>query len=219
MKPVLQTTADGSITLSNSETGVLYHSIHGAVTESKHVFIQAGLQYYFDRYQPQEINICEMGFGTGLNAYLTIEWLKDSPSKINYQTIEKYPLSNEVIKEYASTSKLNDPFLSLHEAEWNQWVEIQDNFRLLKHHNDLKDVSLQDPIDIVYYDAFAPTAQPELWTEEVFQFLKKAMKPQSVLVTYCAKGIVKRALRAVGFEVENLPGPPRKREMIRAVVK
>lgn len=218
MKRMIQQTNDGSFTVIDVEKEITYHSIHGAEQESKHVFIQAGLEFIANQ-KLDQINLLEMGFGTGLNAWLTLEWNKNHSIPIYYETIEKFPLSNDIIEAYARGALLSEEYLKLHRTEWNQWETIHTNFHLYKHLDDIIYIEFKHKIDLVYYDAFAPTAQPELWTTEIFEKLYRSMNDKGVLVTYCAKGDVKRALKAVGFVVEALPGPPRKREMIRALKK
>lgn len=213
----IRATADGSFTVLKTDQGITYHSLHGAESESMHVFINAGLQYFSDQNPAAVIKILEMGFGTGFNAYLSAIWAAGNARTLAYETLERYPLPAEVVKAFAGHLKPDLLFQQIHEANWNHWQFIHPFFTLYKHSGDIITASFQQLYDIVYYDAFAPTAQPELWTEDIFRKIAASMNPNGILVTYCAKGMVKRALKAAGFQVEALPGPPRKREMLRAV--
>lgn len=206
-------TKDGSHTIKNESTGDTYHSVHGAVQESQHVFIKSGLEYFLDQHPNQKINILEVGFGTGLNALLTLKAYPDI--EIEYTTLEPYPVTGEIIR--ALNYKGKEILLNIHECGWNVPCSINENFTLIKLKSTLSEVALpENHFDVVYFDAFAPNSQPELWTQEAFAKIKSAMSTASVFVTYCAKGQVKRDLKAVGFVVESIPGPPGKREMIRA---
>jgi tRNA U34 5-methylaminomethyl-2-thiouridine-forming methyltransferase MnmC len=217
MEHEIRATADGSFTVVKKDQGITYHSLHGAASESMHVYINAGLQYFADQHPDAVIRILEMGFGTGFNAYLSAMWATEQLRKVVYETLEKYPLPAAIISAYADHLKPSILFQQMHDVSWNQWEVIDPYFTLYKHTGDIFTASFQQLYDIVFYDAFAPTAQPELWTEEVFRKIATAMNPNGILVTYCTKGIVKRALKAAGFKVQALPGPPRKREMLRAV--
>ena len=203
------TSADGSLTIWVPKLDEHYHSIHGALTESQHVFIDAGL----NAIQKNEIHLLEVGLGTALNARLTCEQRKGR--KIQYFAIEKFPLNEEEIQKVRETgSPKGAEILSI---QPRQAVEIEPGFIFELSTIDLKAFKPSQPtFDLVYFDAFAPSAQPELWTQDVFQSLYDAMNLGGALVTYCAKGSVKRTLKKVGFQVEALPGPPRKREMTRA---
>lgn len=218
---ILQTTADGSHTLFVPELNEHYHSVNGALQESELVFIQNGLYHL-----PQclkEINLLEVGFGTGLNALLTVLEAKKQRRKINYIAIEPEPVEAELIE------KLNYPaliegteavgyFRKLHAAGWVYPSFLSDYFIISKIQAKLEEVVLKDEqFHLVYFDAFGPDVQPELWTEHVFSQINKCMKPEGVLVTYSCKGTVKRALKAAGFSIEKLPGPSGKREVLRAV--
>ncbi len=218
----ITTTSDGSKTLFVPHWDEHYHSIHGAMQESLHVFIQAGLKYYIEKYQPDAIHIFEAGFGTGLNAFLTAKAVKDLPVKIHYQSIEAYPLTMEEVMALnyveAESGELQNLYLDLHRTDWDRSVQITDNFVLEKQRGFLEEWEPSVPVDIVYFDAFAPSAQPDLWTEDIFRKLYTAMSERGILVTYCAKGSVKRAMKSVGWNIEKIPGPPGKREMTRAFV-
>ena len=209
-------TNDGSPTLYIKELNENYHSIHGAVTESNHVFIKTGLEYIIEKNTTQsKINILEIGLGTYLNAYLSFERIINfyNNKSIAYCGIEKYPLSEKTLNEFYSVLNL------IHKIDFDLLGELLDN-----SHNNLQ-VILDDILtynfgvnkyDLIYYDAFAPNKQPELWTIDVFKRIAESQVDGGVLVTYCAKGEVKRNLKAVGYMVEGVEGPPGKREMIRA---
>jgi tRNA U34 5-methylaminomethyl-2-thiouridine-forming methyltransferase MnmC len=211
----LVTTADGSHSLFLSELGEHYHSVHGAVQESTHVFLNAGLlQLSADK----DIRILEIGFGTGLNAFLTCLQAEKSERKIIYESLEAFPLSEEITTKlnYARSEKEQLLFDRIHSCSWNSLQHITDNFSIIKHQTKLESVQLEENFDLVYFDAFAPDAQPELWTEEIFSKLSNLMQKGALLVTYCAKGYVRRNMIAAGLTVDRIPGPPGKRQMMRA---
>ncbi len=219
MQPIITITADGSHSLYSEELDERYHSEHGALQESRHIFIETGLKTVFP--EKKEINIFEVGLGTGLNVFLS--YLENTNSlHINYTAIEAFPLDIELIKKLNYLKLLNVPqhqpvFEKIHESEWEQYVELGTNFKLKKLYATLQQVELKEQFDLIYFDAFGPRVQPELWTEEIFSKIYAATKSNGFLVTYCAKGEVKRTLKKVGFTVDTLPGPPGKREMVRAV--
>jgi len=222
MQRNLIVTKDGSHSVAIPDLEVSYHSVFGALQESLHVFIESGLKHWFNLHSTaSRCVIFEMGFGTGLNALLTIIEAKKLQCNVLYEAVEAFPL------EEAITQKLNycealaqeswqPVFESLHSCEWNKTQEISDGFSFKKIHAALADYTPTGPVNIIFYDAFAPAAQPELWTKEVFEQLLNILAPDGILVTYCSKGDVRRALLAAGFSVEKIPGPPGKREMIRA---
>ena len=209
-------TEDGSNTLYVPELNEHYHSVHGALQESTHIFIRNGIE----RCDSPNLHILEAGFGTGLNAYLALLTATQQRRKTVYHTFEKYPLTDE------EAARLNYPaFLSpetaewfqrLHQAPWDEEVEISDYFRLHKHEADFGEANFPPLFDLVFYDAFAPEVQPRLWSEETLGKFCRALKPGGAFVTYCVKGTVKQALRHLGLTVKRLPGPPGKREMLRA---
>lgn len=203
--------ADGSTTLWVPGLDEHYHSIHGALTESQHVFIEAGLKAIGKSY----VHILEVGLGTALNARLTLDQAQQDGITIWYDALEKFPLNKEEIATIGLQGMSKEvPFLSATPGDITQITE-QFTFRLLVE--DLKTFEgEQDSYDLIYFDAFAPSAQPDLWTDTVFENMYGLLKPGGALVTYCAKGVVKRSMKGAGFEVEALPGPPRKREMTRA---
>ena len=217
IKRELQVTADGSHTLFIPGMDEHYHSVNGAVQESRHVFIEAGLHHL----EREEINLLEIGFGTGLNAFLTLLDAATHERKIHYYSIELYPLDMEMIQalnygEVISAGS-GDAFRALHEAQWNTSVEITSSFELHKIQGDSNTCELPERIDLVYFDAFAPDKQPEMWCLEIFKRLYENMTAGSVLTTYCAKGAVRRMMKEAGYSVERIPGPPGKREMLRAM--
>lgn len=217
-KQIIQTT-DGSFTLFVPELDETYHSRHGAIQESLHVFIKEGLQFCSEK---QELAILEVGFGTGLNALTTFMEINSSKQKVNYTTVEAYPLEwVEVEKLHYLDSEVlqsfSDDFKSMHSCEWEKFVTVSSFFRLRKLKMKLQEIQFENSFDLIYFDAFAPQVQPNLWTEDIFRLMHRSLKIGGVLVTYCAKGSVKRAMRAVGFDLQSIPGPPGKREMSRAI--
>lgn len=217
MKREIITTGDGSKTIQIMDWQEQYHSKHGAIQEAYHVFIKSGL----DLFENQEINILEIGFGTGLNAFITLIEFDKRNLKVNYTGVEAYPVSIEelnqlnYLEELKSLSRKDD-FDLMHTSTWGDKVEIVENFNLKKEQILFKEISAIAEYDLIYFDAFGARVQPELWTVEIFQIMFNAMKSNGYLVTYAAKGSVRRAMQEVGFLVERLPGPPGKREMLRA---
>jgi tRNA U34 5-methylaminomethyl-2-thiouridine-forming methyltransferase MnmC len=215
-------TADGSFTVSIPGMNVTYHSTHGAIQESLHVFIKAGLKQILPN--RSSVSILEMGFGTGLNALLTLMEAEAVQKPVHYTAIELYPLEDGQINALNYCQRLNredlqDVFEKLHGSDWEKNIIISQYFTLLKSGTDLLEFEIQgldNRFDIIYFDAFAPTAQPELWTAAVFEKLFRMLSPDGILVTYCSKGDVRRAMKSAGFRVEKLEGPPGKREMVRA---
>lgn len=209
---------DGSDTLFNDTLNETYHSVNGAFTESQHVFIKNGLSMA----QSSEITVFEIGFGTGLNALLSYDYFFRHPEikKINYYSIELYPLHLEMVDSlnYGSLENIQvkDLFKDLHRAEWGKEIEIRPGFTLCKILADITTFSPTFLCDVVYFDAFAPDIQPLIWKPEVFDMLFKRLKLGGVFATYSAKGQVRRDLQQVGFRVERRPGPPGKREIIVA---
>ena len=219
MKKEIVKTSDGSNTLFVPELDETYHSTHGALQESLHVFIREGLQF---RSELKEVSILEVGFGTGLNALLSFIETDNANIKIEYTSLEAFPLEWEIVEQLnymdlVHFEKYADPFKKIHTCEWESFSEISSGFSLRKLKVKLQEVPFENEFDLIYFDAFAPRVQPDLWTEQIFASMYKALKPGGVLVTYCAKGTVKRALKAVGFELQSIPGPPGKREMSRAI--
>lgn len=211
--------SDGSKTLYWKEYDETYHSIHGAKTESNHVFIQSGLSYFVNTSNTKHLSILEMGFGTGLNAILAYLFSIKNDLRIQYETLEAFPLQKNEYEclDYSSLLKIsNQTFYNFHECSWNKPITMFSDFKFTKWNTSIQKFSTKNKFDIIFYDAFAPSAQPELWVKEIFQFLYNIMNKGGILVTYCAKGQVKRDLKEVGFQVEAIPGPPRKREITRA---
>ena len=215
-KKLIKTT-DGSHTVVDTKTNETYHSENGAINESIHVYIQNGLS----RTTKDEINILEIGFGTGLNALLTYQYALGHAKQINYFSIEKFPLGQEIIEQlnYPGQLKIEkEIFLKLHSCKWANWEQINNNFKLFKQQTDLTefDFSKLKNIDLVYFDAFSPSKQPELWTVKIFEQLYQIMCPNALLATYSSAGTVKRALRATGFTVKRKPGPKGKFHILNA---
>jgi tRNA U34 5-methylaminomethyl-2-thiouridine-forming methyltransferase MnmC len=217
MQTEIKITEDGSATLYVPELREHYHSTFGAVQEAMHVFIAAGLQLF----KTNNPSVFEIGFGTGLNTLLTLLQVNQFES-IHYSAVELFPVEIEKIDSlfYPSFLKLDEEhrnqFSAIHSAPWDQAVEINPKFILTKYKASMLDFQFSSKCDIVYFDAFSPAVQPELWHSTVFQKIRNAMNPGGILVTYCAKGEVRRILQTCGFKVERIPGPPGKREMIRA---
>ncbi len=217
----IRQTKDGSNTLYVPTLNEHYHSVHGALQESKHVFIKHGLEHVLEA--KKDIKLLEVGFGTGLNAILTFPYALSQAAFIQYDTLEKFPLGPEVVDKlhfdkFILNPELHDTFLQMHACPWDEPVSFTPYFTLQKIHEALEEFYPPDAYyDLIYFDAFAPDKQPELWDEAMFAKLYKASRPGGILVTYCAKGSFKRSLKAAGFEVEALPGPPGKREMTRGV--
>ena len=209
-------TSDGSHTLYVPEIDECYHSTHGAIQESQHIFIETALRHC----TKSEIRILEIGFGTGLNALLTFAEAEKAGKKIFYHSLEKYPVSKEKALQlnYSSLCRMNDNhiFEAMHKAEWNCAISITENFTLEKTECDFTEYDLPYTYDVIYFDAFSPEKQPEMWSENQFAKVFTAAENAAVLSTYCAKGWVRRAMQAAGFKVERLPGPPGKREILRA---
>ncbi len=224
MKREIIITGDGSATIHIPEWNEQYHSKHGALQEAKHVFIDMGLLPVFGREDLHEISILEIGFGTGLNALVTWEEAQRSDKKINYTGVEAYPVSQEEVEKLNFSEILKEPlavdfFCNIHQSEWDKKVAITNFFTLTKQQKFFQAIEDSELYDLIYFDAFGARVQPELWSVEIFNKMYNALKNKGVLVTYAAKGSVRRAMLEVGFTVERLPGPPGKREMLRATKK
>lgn len=217
------TTSDGSHSLINTELNETYHSTHGAIQESIHVFIKNGLEYFEQKNKSPEIRIFEVGFGTGLNALLTLQHSLTQPVKIYYESLEAFPVDQQTILQLNYPKALDflqaeKYFAQLHQTIWNEPSVITDSFTLSKRHVKIQDIDLGvEKFDVIYFDAFAPSKQPEMWEHPILKKIEQSMKPKAVFVTYCAKGQLKRDLRSLGLMVETLAGPPGKKEMVRAV--
>jgi tRNA U34 5-methylaminomethyl-2-thiouridine-forming methyltransferase MnmC len=219
MEKQLVVTEDGSHSIYIPELDEHYHSIHGAIQESKHVFIHAGLRSVC--LGISKVEVLEIGMGTGLNAFLTYLESHSFPAHINYTTIEPYPVSKEIVKQlnYAELLEAENEkeiFKKMHRMPFDTAEAFSPKFTFMKKQRQVQDGELLQKYHLIYFDAFAPSAQPELWTEAVFRKLYDCLVAGGAIVTYCAKGEVKRTLKNIGFEVETLPGPPGKREMVRA---
>lgn len=217
MKREIVTTSDGSKTIQIVDWNEQYHSKHGAIQEAYHVFIKSGLSLFSN----QSLSILEIGFGTGLNALITLIEAEKYTLDIEYTGVEAYPvLSKELLElNYITELKAEDfqkKFELMHTMPWEEKVSIADNFALHKKQKDFKELNDVNLFNLIYFDAFGARVQPELWTTAIFSIMFKALKRGGVLVTYAAKGSVRRAMQEVGFSVERLPGPPGKREMLRA---
>ena len=214
----LRITGDGSHTLYLPDYSEHYHSVHGAIQESQHVFIKNGLQYATTLFP--DINILEIGFGTGLNALLTYSYSFRHKINIQYTSLEPFPLDKKILKALNYHEILGfktEQYNLICNCEWEKAIAFEANFSLFKTKSKVEDFSTNQKYSIIYFDAFAPRVQPELWTVAIFQKLYHYLAESGILVTYCAKGQVKRNLRQAGFFVETLQGPPGKREMIRAI--
>ena len=210
-------TADGSTTIHIPEWNEQYHSKHGAIQEAKHVFIKNG----FSLLSKNSCSILEIGFGTGLNCFITFLEAENKHVNVNYVGVEAYPVAAEEIKKlnYIAELKANEftsVFSKMHEEAWEKKIALSNTFQLLKKQLFFDEITFENEFDFIYFDAFGARVQPELWTESIFEIMYKALKKGGILVTYSAKGSVRRAMQTVGFTVEKLEGPPGKREMLRA---
>lgn len=215
MKTELITTKDGSHTLFVPELNEHYHSTYGAIEEAEHIFIKAGVSPI----EKNETSIFEMGFGTGLNAFLTAVFSEINNIKIEYTAIEKYPVSSNTNKELNYSSLIQDGkyknvINSLHNAEWGKKTDISKNFNLEKFKSGIQKFEAEKKFDVIYFDAFAPNKQPEVWSFDIFKKIISWLNPQGRIVTYTAKGEVRRTWLKLGLKVEKLPGPPGKREFL-----
>ncbi|MFD1016011.1 tRNA (5-methylaminomethyl-2-thiouridine)(34)-methyltransferase MnmD [Winogradskyella rapida] len=224
MKRNIITTSDGSKTIQIEEWNEQYHSIHGAIQEANHVFIKHGLHFFSEsRLQhktSKDLSILEIGFGTALNAFLTVIEAENLELNIDYVGVEAYPVELEEVNQLNYSDLISKAhtaiFNELHQTPWETPCEITPRFQLEKQQKFFKDITAKSQFDLIYFDAFGARVQPDLWTETIFSIMFSALKANGVLVTYSAKGSVRRAMQAVGFIVERLPGPPGKREMLRA---
>lgn len=215
-------TEDGSSSLFLPELNETYHSFHGAIGESRHVFIRMGLDYWRGQFpDARELSILEVGFGTGLNALLALEWAEKWEINVTFSSLEPYPIGEETVQALNYGSKVADgkfrnEFLQLHRAAWNELVQISPYFKLDKQQIKLEDFASSTTYDLVFFDAFAPGKQAELWEKEQLEKVAGMMASGAVFTTYCAKGQLKRDLKSLELEVETLPGAPGKKEMVRA---
>jgi len=217
LKRKIITTADGSTTIHIEDWDEQYHSKHGAIQEAYHVFIKNGLTPL----NGQNLTILEIGFGTGLNAFITFLEGRKRALNITYFGVEAFPVAAYELSQLNYVKELNAEdftanFKRMHSCSWEETVAISKEFFLCKQRKEFKEIDDENYFDLIYFDAFGARVQPELWTAQIFSKMISALKPGGVLVTYSAKGSVRRAMLAVGFIVERLPGPPGKREMLRA---
>ena len=217
MKREIIRTNDGSTTIHIKEWDECYHSRFGAIQEAQHVFIKNGLSLF----ESKTISILEIGFGTGLNAFITFLESKKLNQTIDYVGVEAYPVSAEEVLSMNYVSELNAEkeiavFEKMHECNWEEPIVLREDFLFTKRKQFFADIDDIEKFDLIYFDAFGYTVQPELWRTAIFQKMYNALKPNGILVTYAARGVVKRSMIEVGFTVEKLEGPPGKREMFRA---
>lgn len=216
VNPIIELTADGSHTLFVPQLNEHYHSVNGAIQEANHVFLDAGLNLC----EKNEISIFEVGFGTGLNALLTAKYAQDYGKIIHYTSIEAYPLPMDTIDALNYAQKEDSElYRKLHEVEWESEQRISDHFFLKKIEADFTNFDFRqfyNQFDVIYFDAFAPDVQDSMWTQEIFNAMFSICQCGGIMTTYCAKGVVRRSMQSAGFVVERIPGPPGKREMLRA---
>ena len=221
MKRSIITTSDGSKTIQIEGWNEQYHSIHGALQEAKHVYINAGLKMFLEQQTKQiPLTLLEIGFGTGLNALLTALESLNISQEICYYGIEAYPVAADELQALGYHTLIgSDPsiFQTIHSCSWEETHIILPHFSIVKRQAFFSDIAEINAFDVIYFDAFGPRVQPHLWIESIFKKMYEALRPNGLLVTYCAKGSVRRCMQAVGFKVERLPGPPGKREMLRAI--
>lgn len=213
-------TSDGSDSLLNTTLNETYHSVHGAIQESEHVFIKAGLEFVVQYSNTSSIHILEIGFGTGLNALLSLQHGALKSKHFQYTTLEAFPLEEKIWSglNYGEKLGAEKQFDMLHRVPWEAWSALTHNFSLLKKKDTLQNIALaSDQFHLIYFDAFAPSKQPEMWEFDALEKLANSLLPGGVFVTYCAKGQLKRDLKKIGLVVETLPGPPGKNEMVRAI--
>lgn len=217
MKREIITTNDGSTTIHLPELNESYHSKHGAIQEAYHVFIKNGLSLF----EGKSVSILEIGFGTGLNSFITYLEAKKTNQNIDYVGVEAYPVAIEEALQMNYVKELNSNqeatiFKNMHEAIWEEKVAISDDFSLTKRQQLFQDIEDEDAFNLIYFDAFGFRVQPELWSLEIFQKMYNALKINGVIVTYACRSSIKNAMIECGFKVEKLPGAPGKREMLRA---
>lgn len=216
MKREIIQTQDGSTTIHLPEWNESYHSKHGAIQEAYHVFIKNG----FSLFEEKPISILEIGFGTGLNCYITYLEAKKANQQINYVGIEAYPVAFDEAMQMNYVSSINENemavFEQMHQCDWDETNQLSDNFTLIKRKQFFQDINDKNAFDLIYFDAFGFRVQPELWSEEIFASMFRALKPNGVLVTYACRTSIKNAMITAGFSVKKLPGAPGKREMLRA---
>ena len=224
MKRKIVISQDGSSSVFDEQTKQHFHSQFGAIQESKHIFIEAGWRAA-NATNSSEITVLEIGMGTGLNILLTfLESIKDKKT-VFYETVEKYPLTQKEVAQlnylnFFNTQEASHFFSKLHSCDWSKVQKLTPSFTFIKHHCCALDFNYRQRFfNLVYFDPFSPEVQPELWTYDFFAKIALSMKPLGILVTYCIKGEVRRILKSLGFEIEKLPGPPGKREILRACLQ
>ena len=212
------TTSDGSHSILNESLNETYHSVHGAIQESRHVFIKNGLEALSNK-STDPVSILEVGFGTGLNALLSFRYAREYQIKINYFAIDPFPLSFEIWSQlnHAHSLHMMDQYKKLHASSWDEEHQLDPYFTFCKRLSTLQAADIKvASTNLIYFDAFAPSKQPEMWDYQLLEKISQSLKPNGLFVTYCAKGELKRNLTQIGLEVETLPGPPGKKEMVRA---
>lgn len=221
MKRKIIITDDGSSSLELLDVNEHYHSTFGAIQEAQFVYLKNGLEHIVNLNCIDTVSILEMGFGTGLDAFLSFLYAEKYQLKMDYVGIEAFPLNSDEVEQLNYVQQLDarefaSIFADFHQIKHNHSTQFTPNFKLTLNTNPMEEFGAINQFDLIYFDAFSPEIQPELWTESILIKMYEALKPQGVLVTYSAKGSVRRALQAVGFKVERLQGPPGKREMLRA---
>jgi len=219
--PFLVPTADGSLTLFQPEVGEHYHSKHGALQESKHVFLNSGLVYFLAQEPQKQVRILEVGLGTGLNFLLTADYAQKQNLQLDYIAIEAYPLSETLLAQTGYNQYVEeaiwDGFLAKYKSSLTETTSISQGINLKVEKCLLADFTTQGQVDVIYFDAFAAIHQPEMWTTEALEKVCRYLKPGGVFVTYAITGNLKRSMKSLGFAIEKAPGAPGKREMLRAV--
>ena len=218
MKREIIVTKDGSTTIYFPDINETYHSKFGAILESNHVFIDMGLKLFSDK---AEVSILELGFGTGLNALLTIIESAKNKQNILYTGVDAYPVALTEILQLNFVSELNDQvdqklFDKMHNSNWGEQIKLTDHFYLTKKEQFFQQIDDQNAFDLIYFDAFGYRIEPELWSKTIFEKMYRALKPNGILVTYACRSSIKLDMISIGFKVEKLPGAPGKREMLRA---
>ena len=220
MEQSLHDSLDGSHTVFSNKYNAHYHSIYGALDESIHVFIMAGL-FYFHRKNRRDLSILEMGFGTGLNAYLSLLENQRFGIDIHYTSLESDPIHPSLLPQLNYPTLLNQEkgnlFANLHECAWEEPVQLDSNFEILKKECQIEDFSTDSKFDLIYYDAFAPSCQSHLWERGIHEKLYNMLNSKGAMVTYCTQGQFKRNLKGIGYALDILNGPGKKREMLRAI--
>lgn len=218
MKREIQITQDGSTTIHLPDLNESYHSKHGAIQEAKHVFIQNGLSTC----TRESVSILEIGFGTGLNAFITFLETLNSNQTIDYVGVEAYPVAKEEVLqlnyvESLQATEYTSVFENMHNSNWNEPIALTSKFTLTKRKQFFNEINDISQFDLIYFDAFGYTVQPELWSDEIFEKMFAALKPNGILVTYACRTVIKKAMQNAGFKTMKLPGAPGKREMLKAI--